>query len=479
MSERKQTRIFMLGLVAVTLLAYGNSFGGQYFLDDYGCVIGNETIGQLWPAAEEIPHGLQRRHIGRLSLWLNYKIGGLDPFGYHVVNLLIHLSVGLLLFDLVRRTLRLPGVDARLQRSSGPLAFAIALFWLVHPLQTESVTYVIQRLESLVSFFYLGCLYCVLRGVSARRPAWCLLAVSSFWFGVATKEIIVTAPLVLLLYDRAFLAGSWREVWQKRWGIYLAMAPVVIWMGLVLAGGPSADGRVSAGFQLEEVTPWQYLMTQAGVILHYLKLAVLPLGQCLDYGWPLVDEFADAALPGLLVLGLLGACGFAWSKWPRLAMLGLAFFLVLAPTSSIMPIEDRAFEHRMYLALAAITALVVLASWYVLDRWVPWRLAPALAVVSAASLLVALTVSRNELYCDPIAMWQNVLETAPHNARAHCNLGSAYCRDWQFDRGEPHLRRAVQLDPSDQSYQFRLEKNEMLQKLASQELRVENPETDN
>ena len=471
MSEQKETRMFMLGLVAVTLLAYANSFDGQFFLDDYGCIIGNESIGELWLAAEDAPHGLQRRHIGRLTLWLNYKLGGLEPFGYHVVNLLIHLSVGLLLFDLVRRTLRLPGIDLRLQKSSGPLAFAIALLWLVHPLQTESVTYVIQRLESLVSLFYLGCLYCVLRGVSQRQNTWCLMAVVSFWLGVATKEIIVTAPLVLLLYDRAFLAQSWREVWQQRWGVYAAMAPVVIWIALVLVGGPSADGRVSAGFGLEEITPWQYLTTQAGVILHYLRLAVVPLGQCLDYNWPVVSEFGDAVLPGLLVLALLSACGLTWKRWPRLAMLGLSLFFVLAPTSSFMPIEDPAFEHRMYLALAAVVALAVLVVWYVLDRWVSWRLAPAMTLVSAASLLVALTVSRNELYRDPIAMWQNVLETAPHNARAHCNLGSAYCRDWQFDRGEFYLRRAVELDPTEKSYQFRLEKNEMLQKLTADEQR--------
>lgn len=469
MSERKETRLLMLGLVAVTLLAYANSFDGQYFLDDYGCIVGNETIGEIWLAADEVPHGLQRRHLGRLSLWLNYQLGGLDPFGYHVVNLLIHLGVGLLLFDFVRRTLQLPGITLRLRKSGGPLAFAIALLWLVHPLQTESVTYVVQRLESLVSLFYLGCLYCLLRGVSARKPAWCLLAVASFWLGVATKEIIVTAPLVLLLYDRAFLAQSWREVWQKRWGIYLAMAPVVIWIAIVLAGGPSTDGRVSAGFALEEITPWQYLMTQGGVILHYLKLALVPLGQCLDYGWPVVSNFSAAVLPGLAVVALLAACGFAWKKYPRLAALGLSFFLILAPTSSFMPIEDPAFEHRMYLALAIVVALAVLAAWYALDRWVPWRLAPAMALVSAASLLVALTVSRNELYRDPIAMWQNVLETAPHNARAHCNLGSAYCRHWQFDRGEIYLRRAVELDPTEPSYQFRLEKNELLQKLANDE----------
>ena len=469
MKPSQQTRLMVLGLAVATLIAYANSFEGQYFLDDYGCIIGNESIGELRPAAEDIPHGLQRRHLGRLSLWLNYQWGGLDPWGYHVVNLVVHLAAGLLLFDLARRVLGLPGVDFRLRQRSDTLAFAIALLWLVHPLQTESVTYVIQRLESMVSLLCLGCIYAALRGATSHKKWWYLAAVSCFWLGVATKEIIVTAPLVLLLFDRAYLAESWRELWRRRWGMYLTMAPVVIWIAAVLAGGATADGRISAGFSLQEITPWQYLLTQAGVILHYIQLAFLPLGQCLDYDWPVVTDWRKAVLPGLAVLGMLAACGFVWKHWPRLAFLGLSFFLILAPTSSIMPIEDPAFEHRMYLPLAPLLAMAVLAVWQVLDQRLKLpRLAPALLTLVAVFFVTA-TVARNTLYCDPIAMWQDVLKTSPDNARAHCNLGSAYCRSWKFEEGEPHLRRAVELDPSDPSYQFRLEKTQLLRQLVDEQ----------
>ena len=465
MSGGRATRLCVWGLIAATLVAYSNSFEGDFFLDDYGCIVGNETIGQLWLAGEDVPHGLQRRQLGRLTLWMNYQLGGLDPIGYHVVNLLIHLTAGLLLFDLARRVLQLPGVPAELRANSAPVAFAIALLWMVHPLQTESVTYVVQRLESLVSLFYLGCLYGLVRGSVEKRTAWYLFAVGSFWLGVATKEIIATAPLVLLLFDRAYLGASWRETWQKRWGLYASLAPVVPWMAYVLFGGAESQEGVSAGFALEGTTAGQYLMTQAGVVWHYLRLAVFPVGQCLDYDWPVVSRFQDAALPGLGILGLLAISCWAWLRSRRLAALGLSFFLVLAPTSSLVPIKDPAFEHRMYLPLAAIVALAVVGCWYALQRWITWRLAPGVLLASSAVLLIGLTFARNQLYCDPVAMWQDALRSNPQNARAQCNLGSAYCRQWEFALGEPHLRRAVELDPLEPSYRFRLEKSEQLQRM--------------
>ena len=459
----------VLGLVIASLLAYANSFDGQYFLDDYGCIVGNESIGQLWPSVEEIPHGLQRRPVGRISLWLNYQLGGVDPIGYHVVNFMIHLAAGLLLFDFTRQTLQLPRIAKRWRMHAEPLAFAVTLLWLVHPLQTESVTYTIQRLESLVSLCFLGCLYGVLRGATSLKTGWYVAAVTCFWLGIGTKEIIVTAPLVVLLFDRAYLAAGWREVWQRRRGFYAAMAPVVIWMGLVLSGNLESDGKVSAGFGLEGTTPWHYLLTQAGVVVHYFKLTFFPVGQCLDYDWPIVQDWRDAMLPGTAVLGLLATCGYVWTKAPRLAWPGLSFFLVLAPTSSFMPIEDAAFEHRMYLPLAPLLALAVLGVWALFNQQLKQPRLAAVALAVAACLLIAATFGRNSLYCDQVAMWQDVLRTAPHNARANCNLGSAYCRDWQFELGEPYLRRAVELDPTDTSYQFRLEKSRALQRLQRKE----------
>lgn len=469
MNSSRQTKVMVLGLAAATLVAYANSFDGQYFLDDYGCIVGNDSLGQLWPATEEVPHGLQRRPVGRLSLWLNYQVGGLEIFGYHALNFMIHLAAGLLLFDLVRRTLRLPDIDERWRDRAEPFAFAVALLWLVHPLQTESVTYIVQRLESLVSLCYLGCLYGVLRGATERRTGWYIVAVTCFWLGVGTKEIIVTAPLVTLLFDRAYLAASWRELCGRRWGFYATMAPLVIWLAWVLAGGSSGDGKVSAGFDLEGTTPWQYLMTQAGVILHYLRLSLVPVGQCLDYDWPTVHNWREAILPGALVLAMLTACGLAWKSSPRLSFLGLAFFLILAPTSSIMPIKDAAFEHRMYLPLAPLLALLVVGGWRLCDRQLKLPRLASWAWGLVVCLFIVGTIDRNSLYCDSVAMWQDVLRTSPHNARAHCNLGSAYCRDWQFDEGKPHLRQAVELDPSDQSYQFRLEKTQMLLKRRSEQ----------
>ena len=181
------------------------------------------------------------RPVLNLSLALNYAVSGCDVRGYHVTNLAIHLAAALLLFGIVRRTLpRFRGCGggqqlARLQLAT-PLALAIALLWAVHPLQTESVTYIVQRAESLMGLFYLLTLYCFLRGAgSARAIFWYAGSVLACLLGMATKEVMVSAPLVVLLYDRTFLAGSFREAWRRRWAYYLALAATWLLLAWLVA----------------------------------------------------------------------------------------------------------------------------------------------------------------------------------------------------------------------------------------------------
>ena len=251
-----------------------------------------------------------------------------------------------------------------------PLALAIALLWTVHPLQTGAVTYIIQRTESLVSLFFLLTLYCVIRGTTSteRARGWNVAAVLSCLLGMGTKEVMATAPLVVLLYDRAFLSGSFRAALALRRGLYAALAAtwgIVIW--LLIATGFHGN---TTGFGVTGFTASSYLLTQPGVLARYLRLAFWPVGQCLDYGWPPAQWPGEVVLPGLLIVGLLGLTVWALVKRPALGFLGATFFLILAPTSSFVPIRDAAFEHRMYLPLAALVTLVVLGVYWLCDRHV-------------------------------------------------------------------------------------------------------------
>ena len=237
-------------IVGAGVLAYHNSFGGAFIFDDFSSIGENSSITKLWPPWQALspPSGgeaVQNRPIVNFSLAINYALGGTDVWGYHATNLAVHLLAALTLFGIVRRTLRLPTVSEGLRENSTLLALATALIWMVHPLQTEAVTYIIQRTESLAGMFYLLSLYLVIRGMSSSRSLWWYIpAVISCALGMGSKEMMVTAPLIILLYDRVFVSRSFKEVFRRRGILYLALAAT--W-GILLVLVSTGD-RSSAGY---------------------------------------------------------------------------------------------------------------------------------------------------------------------------------------------------------------------------------------
>ncbi len=415
--------IFIVGAAV-----YANSLRGVFVFDDIEGIVSNPALRRLPTLARTLEDS---RPVVFLTLVINYAWSAGNPWSYHLVNAAAHVLAALALFGIVRRTLELPALAGRCGARAAPLALTIALLWMVHPLQTELVTYVIQRAESFMGLFYLLALYCLIRGHDSPHPyRWYAGAVASGLLGVGCKEVIVTLPVVALAYDRLFLAGSWRESFRRRWGLYAGLA---LCCGLVVCRFPfhSAGASATVGFGMKGVTPLRYALTQPGVILHYLRLSFWPWPLCLDYGWPLAGSVWDW-LPALLVIGALLAVSVAGvARGRRWAFLGLAFFCILAPTSSVVPIKDAAFEHRMYLPLAAVIAGAVLAAAGCWDRaWPPAdERRSGRVLVGAAILAVAglgfLTVRRNAEYRDAVALWRQTVGCAPGNARAYGNLGAA------------------------------------------------------
>jgi tetratricopeptide (TPR) repeat protein len=450
-------RLYWLIIVA-GVGAYANSLEGAFVFDDLRAIVNNPLIRE--PLARWQTILTIGRPVLTLSLAANYAISGLKPWSYHVFNITVHVTAALLLFGLARRTLRLPGIPVRYATRAEWLALAIALFWVLHPLQTESVTYLTQRAEALMGMFYLLTMYAVLRGATSDRPGrWYAVAVLACALGMGSKEPIATAPLTVLLYDRIFLARSVREQWRLRKWLYLGLAAtwllLIVSFQVALGIVPDRVGGGGMGFHVETVRPWNYFISQAAVILHYLRLVCWPRPLCLDYEWPVATSIREMVLPCLVVLALLLLTAWALWRYPRIGFLGAAFFIILAPTSSIMPIVDLAFEHRMYLPLAAVIALVVLAGDWLLERMadtMSWSAAgktsiSALICLIIAGSLMAGTIERNRDYQSQSAIWRSVVKARPGNLRARYNLALALTSEGRRTEAMEQFEEVLKTDP--------------------------------
>lgn len=451
-TETSRGRILLLALLLVggALVAYANSLTTPFIFDDRKWILDTpqaRNIAADWRRLE-----ISQRPLLMLSLAANYELGYLDVRGYHLFNLVIHIIAGLLLFGIVRRSIALYGGRHGWHAPAAGLAFVSALLWLVHPLQTESVTYIIQRCESMMGMFFLLCLYSVIRGAQSTRAwPWHVAALAACVLGLGCKEVMVAAPPVILLYDRVFLSASWREVARRRGWLHALLFGSAV--ALVLAMLPSIRGSrdASAGFGAGNMTAWTYLQSQAAILLHYLRLAFWPRPLCLDYDWQPVQSLRDALPAGAAICGLLAGSLLALRYRPWVGFLGLSFFLVLAPTSSVMPIIDLAVEHRMYLPLAAVIVLTVVVSFATVRRLVrdvaARRLLCGGVTLFVALVLIGWTVQRNADYGDPVRMWSKVVEVAPHNSRGHLLLGTNYDIRGDAARAQEHFERAVALAP--------------------------------
>jgi tetratricopeptide (TPR) repeat protein len=452
-------KLFPVFVVAAALLAYGNSLRGPFIFDDVPSIRENPTIQHLWPIGPVLspPHAgaitVEGRPLINLSLAINYAISGYDVWSYHAFNLAVHILAGLTLLGVVRRTLpraagtwcstsERPRSSAALPDSvAAELALAAAVLWTVHPLQTESVTYIIQRAESITGLLYLLTVYGFIRGTGSHRPRlWFGLSVVACALGMMCKEVMVSAPVMVLLYDRAFDSGSFRESWRRHWTLYLGLAATWVVLGLVLASGqlPATLGTMHR----LGLSWWQYLLTEPGVILHYLRLSVWPRPLCFDYyGWPVARAWTSVLPPALIVGALLGASAWAWRRNAACGFLGAWFFLILAPSSSVIPLDSPAYEHRMYLPLAAVVVLAVLGIHAVAGR----RSVAVFAMLAVG--LGFLTWQRNQDYRSDLAIWQDTVLKRPNNPRARNYLGVALSNANRVPEAIEQYEQALRLKP--------------------------------
>jgi len=446
--------VLPLLLVCACAGAYHNSFDGDFLSDDHWAIRDNANIRSLWPpwrAAAAPPEAVvARRPVAALTLAANYAAGALDVRGYHAVNLALHTLAALLLFGVIRRTLGGARLGARYRAAAPALAAAVALLWSVHPLLTDAVDYIVQRTELLMALFLLATLYALIRAAASRAAGrWHALAIAACCLGALSKETMVCAPLVVLFYDRTFLAGSFGGALRARRTLYAGLAASWVVLAAVAASVPAASPW---GAVLGPNPGMSYALTQPSVIIHYIRLAFWPAPLVVDYdGWRIARSLGDAIAPLAVVCALLAATLWAVRRRPTLGFLGACFFLLLAPTSSVFPIPaEIAAERRMYLPLATIIAVLVLGGHALGRRFLRGRaaaIAGAAAVIVLAGALGRATVARNLDYRDERGMWQDVLAKRPNSPRAHVNLGLTQVRRGQLQPALDEYRKASELRP--------------------------------
>ena len=448
---------YSLVVAACVVIAYANTFHVPFIFDDQINIVENSSIRNflsiIQVLAPPFGTGVAGRPIVNFTLALNYAISGENPWSYHLLNLMIHLSAALCLFGIVRRSFLSESLQGNYGDAATPLAFSCALIWALHPLQTQAVTYTIQRCESLMGLCFLLTFYFAIRGWQSVAPQrWHLAAILSFLVGIGVKEVIIVAPILLFVYDLLFFHGDPKNAIKRSPLLYAGLSFGLLCLGLLVTAG----GTASSGTGRITFSALDYWVTQPGVILHYLRLTLWPYSLSLDYGWP-IARLQDA-WPSISIIAMLMIISF-WALIKRypIGYLAAWFFAGLAPTS-LLPLPDAAFEHRMYLASIAVVVIMVTGVYKSLDRAVKrWtgnevrrnmirRKGSLYLLILTAVSLGILTYARNVDYGSDISIWAAAVREYPENSRAHANLGNAFLQEERIEKALAHLYVALRLE---------------------------------
>lgn len=440
-------------LIVAGVAAHANGLWGEFLYDDRSSILPEPAIRSLWPpwsaAWAKTDSSYAGRPIPTLSLAINYALVGFDVRGWHAFNIALHVLCGLTLFGVVRRTLRGEWLREQTGAWADGFAATVALLWLVHPVQTVTVAYVTSRTESIMGLFYLLTLYCAIRARDTNRPArWNVAAVACCMLGMASKEAMVTAPVMVACYDACFRAGTLKETWRTRRGLYAALASTWVLLAVIVISGPRTK---SVGFH-HGVSAFEYASNQCLIVLHYLRLCFFPYPLNFDYGFVHHVPLGALMLPALALAALVAATIWALVRVPPIGFLGAWFFGILAPTSSIVPIvTEVGSERRLYLPLAAVIALSALGVRWLLQRAVPgpdrrrWLAAALVGLLATGGAWAS--ARRNFDYRSRLSIWRSALRVTPDNPQAQFGYGNALNALGRRDEAGAHYQEAVRLKP--------------------------------
>lgn len=482
-------RVVPAAAVVLTIACYGAALDAPIIWDDYFLYGRPNDLarpgGAQWTLFSAPPQSpLAGRPLAVFSYVANRALVGDRPAGFRVYSLALHVVCTLLLWGIVRRTFRLPRMPKAVRSRAEPAAAFAALLWCVHPLNSEAVVYLTQRTELMASAFYLATLYGALRAwASPYSAAWSIFAVACCACGMMSKETAVTAPVAVVLYDLAFLSTDRRATFRRRAALYLGSAATWLVLAACIASGPRSE---SVGFG-HGVGVGSYLLWQSIAVARYARLMFLPIGLCLDHGdlkrpYLAGSDLVAATACGALIVLVLLLLGRTARRRPAVAFALFWFFLILAPTSSIVPIvTEWCAERRAYLAIAGPLGAFVATAVCMLyrssdsvalreDDATAGRTKIAIAAVGVLLFACAtLTAARALVYTDVVALWSDSVAQYPDVPRTHANLANMYFNQAQTlrssDRAKAreiaesartHYEIATRLDPTDHRMYYNL-----------------------
>ncbi|MBI5580862.1 MAG: tetratricopeptide repeat protein [Deltaproteobacteria bacterium] len=448
--------ILLLTAAVVVIFIYMGSLSGPFVFDDEPNITENRHIRlkrlspeDVYAAAFNSP--LPHRPVANASFALNYFFNGYNVVGYRFVNILIHIINGYLVYFLARFTLRTPALRG-FREQAGAIACGAAILWLVHPLHTQSVAYIVQRMTSLTTLFYLLAMACYsgarLSTTTTRRNILLTLCAVSGLLALGTKEIAATLPIFIFLYEWFFFQQLEQDWLRRRLpalaGVCVAFGVIV----LVFSGFENPVERIFAPYAGGGMTAWQRVMTQFRVVVFYLSLLFWPAPSRLNLDHDVAISLAlfDPAttlFSLLFVAGLFAAAVLTARREPLGAYATLWFLGNLVIESSVIRLE-LIFDHRTYLpSVFPAIVLVSLVFRFLKQKWAAVALLAALA--AGCSFW---TWQRSHVWADEVALWRDCMEKSPLKPRPFNNLGSALSKIGRFEEAAAYLARAVKLKPN-------------------------------
>jgi Tfp pilus assembly protein PilF len=449
--------LLLIAIIAVVaILVYSNTFKIPFQFDDQISILGNSAVKDI-SNLKAIFQFSPTRVFTYLTFACNYYFNELHVFGYHLVNLIIHICASLLVMWFVYLTFATPEVkDAPPAAHKKSIAFLAALLFAVHPVQTQAVTYMVQRLASLAALFYLATLCLYIKGRLLQQAGAARNFSMSFFsaaavtaiIGMFTKETVFTLPFAILLYEFYFF----RSTFIYNWKFLVLVFTFCLLIPLIIFSTGSIDFNKLRAMQegpegTVYISPLEYLLTQFRVLVTYLRLVILPINQNLDYDYPVAQTFFNfqTMTSFFALLALAGAAIWSFSKHRIISFAIFWFFLTLSIESSFIPIRDVIFEHRLYLPMVGLSLSIVIILYNFL-----WRRNSRLFYTFMVIILVfcaMLTYARNNLWRDEITLWNDAIKKAPNKVRPYNNRGRAYGNRGEYDKAMNDFRRAIDLNP--------------------------------
>jgi tetratricopeptide (TPR) repeat protein len=432
-----QWLVLALGALLVTFEVYSGALSGPFLLDDLYLPFGRSEAPRI-----PLEAWISRRPLVGLSFYWNYKVSGTEPYTYHAINVFLHWITSVLAFLVLRKMLELAGEQGRRRDW---LALAGGAVFLLHPVQTQAVAYIVSRSDVMCTLFLFASLLVFLQH---RTPSMgflpSLVVLVLFGCAVLAKEQAAVLPAVFVLIDVYWREGAWWQALRKNWKLYAPMALGGVF-GLAVIRQTLMTAR-TAGFGMKDLTWWDYFLTQCRVLWIYFRLTVLPFGQNVDHDIPVSRTLMDhgAAIGMVALAALVGAAWWFRTKYPLVLFGLLTALLLFSPTSSLMPIRDVIAEHRLY---APLLGLLLIGLEFA--RRLRFTRAAAAALGAVLLALGYASHARASLYGSDIAIWADSVEKSPNKVRPRFQLAYAYMQKGQCAEADREFSRTAQLAPPD------------------------------